>query len=127
MKVNTCVLGWTAQNCRMQQFYFPVQQRDINPFQKHGCHPDVQTMPAAVETLFLDMFSDSSIINLVEQCHYIIEYGLTITTSGRICCQFFFVSPLYVSTPDTEEGGEENKHTVGIVKSDECERFHWEI
>lgn len=74
---------WTERSVSGElQFSHPVRERDGNPFQKQARHPSVKLVPAAAGALFLDMISDGRIINSVELCHYIMEYGLTITTPG---------------------------------------------
>lgn len=91
-----CFVGLCPEFCRVPQISLrSLCPRERDQFQKQGCHPDVKAMPAASKALFSDIRSHTdSIINLVELCHYIMEYGLTITTPGQICHQFVsFPSP----------------------------------
>lgn len=55
-------------------------------------------MPAAARPLFFGYtLTHSRIINLAELSHYIMEYGLTITTPGQMHLQFVFFSLLSLS------------------------------
>lgn len=60
--------------------------------------------------VFVYTLTHRSIINLVELCYYIMEYGSTITTPGHICHQFVF----FFSSPSKYpwcRGGQWRQHT----------------
>lgn len=61
----------------------------------------------------------SSIINFVELCHNIMEYGLAIITPGQVCHQFvFFFSCLQANTLETEEASKprESKPKYRLIR-----------
>lgn len=60
-----CCCCWKRVTlCRLLQISlrsFCPRERERDQFQKQGCHPDVKTMPAAVEALFLDLRSHTAV------------------------------------------------------------------
>lgn len=95
------------------------REREINFRGGDAIQTSKQCQQQPEHCFFGYTLTHSSIINSPELCHYIMEYGLTITTPGQVCHQFvFFTSP---SEYPRCRGGQ--RANVGIVSSNRYERL----